>query len=80
MAKLEGELFWFLKYFFSTASSTAPQVPLSKDAVIKPRTVATFALAAKLSTHTARSHPVVSGNPCLMIYSLRGEVSAPFYA
>jgi hypothetical protein len=35
-------------------------------------------LVAKHSTHTARSHPVVSGNPCLMIYSHRGEVSALF--
>ncbi len=50
---------------------------VSKDAVIEPGLLQRLHWQPN-TTNTTRSHPVVSGNPCLMIYSHRGEVSAPF--
>ncbi len=43
--------------FFDTASSAAPE---SEDAAIKPKTIATLALAVRVrrSNHSARSHPL----------------------
>jgi hypothetical protein len=42
---------------FNTDLSAAPQIPLVEDAGIKPRTVATSALAVRRSSHSAIFHP-----------------------
>jgi hypothetical protein len=51
------DYFSFVLYSPVTTSSAAPQIPVSEDAGIEPRTVATSALAVRRPNHSAGSHP-----------------------
>jgi hypothetical protein len=57
MNKKRG-IFWFF-IMYNTVSSAAPQIPVSLDAGIEPRTVATTALTVRRSNHSAKSHPQI---------------------
>jgi hypothetical protein len=51
---LRGDILDFFSMYsnvFNTASSAAPQIPVSEDAEIDPRTVATLPLAVRRSNH-----------------------------
>ncbi len=49
---------FFLCSIFNTASSAAPQILLSEEAGIEPRTVATTALAVRRSNHSANKSDI----------------------
>jgi hypothetical protein len=61
------------RIILNTVLSAAPHIPLrmSEDAGIKPRTVATLAVAVRRSNHSARSHPQkVAGNQLKKYYTI----------